>query len=186
MASELNRWEKSLPEGKLAEAAFALLMGRHMGINVVSNNTENIKAEDCRCDFIAEIKVLRSPYPRQRTPAGLDSSKHITLDQANIDKYHDNTLLALIVDYTEQGVDTEGLYCITAKQVRQIVKDNPDRVYSRSARTVKDKSVKIGISTDECAQIRFGNMTGKETARAFLDVIGAMRARNERMKELAS
>ena len=186
MASELNQWGAALSEGKLAEMAFATLMQKYMGIKVTRNNIENIKAEDCKCEFLADIKFLRSPYPSAKTPAGLDRDEHLTLDVANVDKYSDETTIVMIVDYTEAGVETEGFYFITAGEVRSIIQKHPERVYSRSARTSKDKVRKVGISTNEACQIRFGNMTGKETGAAFIAMVDVIRDRNTRMKESAA
>lgn len=183
MTNELNQWEKALPEGKLAEAAFAILMQRHMGMTVIPNNTENVRTEDCKVEFVADVKVLQAPYPSQRTPAGLDKDEHLTFDLANIDKYPDNTVLAIIADYSAAGTLTEGFYFIPVKRVREIIKEHPERVYTRSARTNRDKSVKVGISTRECSQIRFGEMTGRETAKAFIEMMNVLRAREARRKE---
>jgi hypothetical protein len=182
MASELNQWDKALSEGKLMEVAFAVLMKKHLGINVTPNNLENVKAVDNTCTFVSDLKFLRSPYPSQKTPAGLDREEHLTLDVANIDKYSDDTLLAMVVDYTESGVDTEGFYLIPVREVRAIMERDPKRVYTRSARTSKDKSVKVGISINEAAQIRFGGMSGKETGEAFVKMAEALRDRNKLMK----
>lgn len=188
--SPLNQWDLALTEGKLAELAFAILLEKHLGIRVSPNNTENVKAVDCRGEFLADVKILKSPYPSQKTPSGLDKSEHITLDVANVDKYADDVAIQMIVDYTAAGVQTAGWYWITAGRVREIMAKHPERVYSRSARTAKDKSVKVGISINESNQVRLGNMTGKETAYAFIELMEVLRDKNNRLKtapkELAS
>lgn len=183
MTSELNQWDKALAEGKLAEAAFGIMLFKHLGIKVSANNAVNVKAVDCACEFIADVKVLQSPYPSAKTPSGLDKDEHLTLDVANIDKYHEDTLLCMVVDYTKGGVETSGFYLITVRRVREIMKAHPERVYTRSARSSKDKSVKVGISTNECCQMRFGDMTGRETGDAFMNMIEVLRDRATRLKE---
>ena len=181
--SPLNQWDLALTEGKLAELAFAVLLGKHMGIKVTSNNTEDVKAVDCRGEFQADVKILKAPYPAQKTPSGLDKSEHVTLDVANINKYADDVAIQMIVDYTEAGVPTAGWYWITAGRVREIMSLHPERVYSRSSRSMKDKVVKVGISINEANQVRLGDMTGKETAAAFIELMEVLRDRNNRMKE---
>jgi hypothetical protein len=181
-ASELNAWTPALAEGKRAEYAFGMLLLKHMGINVTPNNIENQRAVDFRGDFVGDVKFLRSPYPSSPTPAGLPREEHLTLDVANVDKYPDHTLIIMCVDYTSAGLETQGLYFITAGKVREIIAKNPKRVYKRSQRTQKDKVLKIGISSKQDAgQVRFPEMSAKMTAQAITTAVEAMRHRDTRL-----
>ena len=129
-------------------------------MSCVDNTLVNVKNPDLRGESLLDVKILKSPYPSSPTPAGLSAEEHLTLDYANVmGDYPPHTLLVLVVDYTAAGVQTKGLHFITAGQVQEIVKNNPKRVYSRSARSTKDKIKKVAISTKECGRIAFPSMT---------------------------
>ena len=154
MSNPLDRWEASIEAGKSAEAAILITFFQHLGLDLHDNTKDNVKNPDLRGECLLDSKILKSPYPAAKTPAGLEAGEHLTLDYINVmEDYPPNTMIVMTVDYTASGVPTKGLYFITAGRVREIVKQNPKRVYMRSNRTAKDKSKKIGISTKECGRI---------------------------------
>lgn len=159
----LDRWEASIREGKAAEAALAISYYKHQGMICTDNTTENIKATDLRGNVLIEAKYLNSPYPREKTPAGLSNKEHLTLDYANVVSADPNIKVVLVVDYTNAGVPTKGHYYIRMGTVHEIIKNNPTRVYLRSSRSNLDKSKKVGISTKECGRDAFPGMTLSET-----------------------
>lgn len=160
MHNPLDRWEASIKAGKAAEAAIAICFFTHMGMVCEDNTLENIKNTDLRGNSQLEIKILKSPYPSAVSPAGLPPEEHLTLDYKNVmEDYDPNITIWMVVDYTPVGIQTKGLYYIKAGAVQQLVKSIPGRVYSRSNRTTKDKSVKIGISTKECGRHAFPGMS---------------------------
>jgi hypothetical protein len=169
MSNPLDRWEASIEAGNAAEAALILMFARHLGITLHPNAVDNPKNPDLRGEFLLDSKVLKSPYPSSPTPAGLTQEEHITLDYSNVmEDYPPDTVLAITVDYTGSGVQTKGFYLIPVFMVREIVKNNPNRVYSRSQRSSKDKSKKVAISTKECARLALPSMTLQETVAAIL------------------
>lgn len=158
-----NSWKEAKSVGRSAEMALIQALSKHVGLDLIRNNAENVKAEDARLDCYVDVKFLETPYPSSPTPSGLSRNEHLTLDVANIEKYPDSTLLFMIVDYRASDVDTAGLYLISAGKVRSIMTENPKRLYSRSSRSLKDKIRKVGISTSECAVLAFPSCDHKET-----------------------
>jgi len=172
MSNPLDRWEASIEAGKTAEAAIAITFYLHLGMVCEDNTKERLKNPDLRGNTCFDVKILKSPYPKEITPAGLKQGEHLTLDASNVEDYPDTTMLLMIVDYTGTGVQTKGLYYITAGRVKEILKLNHKRLYSRSQRSAKDKVRKIGISTKECGRIAF---PGKTLAESVDEILAAQK-----------
>jgi hypothetical protein len=115
--------------------------------------------------FPLEAKYLTSAYPSSPTPSGLQAAEHLTLDVVNIESYSDDTVIMMVTDYTPKH-DTKGVFCVTAGNVQRILKAMPNRAYSRSQRTMKDKIRKVGISTEDCTLLIFPGLTQEETVDA--------------------
>lgn len=161
-----NSWSEAKAVGRSAEDALIRALAAHVGLDLIRNNAENVKALDARLDCLVDVKFLGTPYPSSPTPSGLRRDEHLTLDVANIEKYPDSTMLFMVVDYRASDVDTAGLFIISAGKVRAIMAQNPKRVYSRSSRSTKDKMRKIGISTEECAVLAFPALDQFDTVTA--------------------
>ena len=168
MTNPLDHWEASIRAGKAAEAAIAITFFSHLGMVCQDNTLENVKNTDLRGNSLLEVKILKSPYPAAKSPAGLSPEEHLTLDSINVESYAPHTLIVMVVDYTASGVQTKGLYYITAGQVQALVKSNPKLAYSRSSRTQKDKVAKIAISTKNCGRIAFPGMTLADSVEEVL------------------
>lgn len=168
MANALDRWEASIKAGRTTEAAISLTFYKHLGWICEDNTQERVKNPDLRGTSVLEAKLALSPYPSSPTPAGLTSEEHITLDQSNLFDYADDTTIWVVVDYTGSGHKTKGLYYIKAADAKRIIRENPKRCYTRSARTAKDKVAKCALSTKEMGRMAFPGMTLSETADEVL------------------
>lgn len=165
--SPLNAWSASVVAGARMEEAFRASLAERLGITIVKNNAADVRASDFRLECEVDVKYLQSPYPSDPTPANLSPATHLTLDVANITKYSPSTIIFMVVDYTERGVDTKGVYFVTAGRVAEIMESMPERVYRRSSRTHKDKIVKVGISVNETLTFAFPGMTTAQTVDAI-------------------
>ena len=168
MLNPLDNWEASIAEGKAAEAAIAITFFTHLGMYCEDNTKENVKNTDLRGNSLLEVKILRSPYPSAKSPAGLPPEEHLTLDHANIIDADPRVMILMVVDYTGAGLPTKGLFFTTIGKVQSLVAALPKRVYNRSTRSSKDKVKKIGISTRECGRIAFPGMTLPTTVDEIL------------------
>lgn len=150
--SRLNKWKLSTKVGGKVEQIVCEALNS-LGNDFVLNNITDVKEVDLTDgQMTVEVKTAFTPYPRGKknlTPAGLTSENHLTLDKANIKKYDGIVLIVFAVVYPE----VSGLYVIPAGKVKQILLDEPWREYTRSNRSFKDKSVKVGISLEECQRI---------------------------------
>ena len=169
MSSPLNKWEASVVDGRLGELAVIHAFLANMGITLVDNAQEQHKNPDLAGKLLAEIKILKSPYPSSPTPSNLMRENHLTLDVSNVDDYPPETMIIMAVDYTEAGLHTKGLYYILAGMVQQLMDKQPKRIYSRSYRGDKDKTLKVGVSTRECGVITFPGRTMSQTVDLVLD-----------------
>lgn len=168
MGNPLDSWAASIEAGKAAEAAILITFYKYLGIRLEDNTKENHKNPDLRGEVLLDSKILRTAYPKDKTPAGLSSAEHLTLDYANLFDYPPETLLVMTVDYTGSGLPTKGIYLITAERARDIVNQHPNRIYTRSRRSASDKDKKVGISTRECARIAFPAMTLADSAEEVM------------------
>lgn len=145
----MNKWSETFQRGRKTEEFVKQDLFPSVGVNCVLNNKIDQTSIDMKIGTIpVEVKTAFTPYPSSPTPAGLSAEEHLTLDYSNIEKYDDNVRILFIVRYKEPRV------CwILTKKVKQIIQDNPQRVYLRSGRTFKDKYKKIGIALSECEDI---------------------------------
>lgn len=149
MGKEHNIWKFSTNRGKAAEDYVIDELLPSIGLKVTRNNTRDVKAVDALVgDIPVDVKIAFTPYPSDRTPAGLTSGEHLTVDYPNIMKYSRRTLLLFLVRYEEPQI-----LLISAGKIRDIIARDPSRIYMRSKRSFKDKEKKIGISMKECRNI---------------------------------
>lgn len=152
---EHNLWQNSLSRGSAAENFVVETLFPSIGIKALCNNNANKDSHGSResvdiriFDLRVDVKVAFTPYPSKITPSGLNNDEHLTIDFANIEKYDRCTLLLFLVRY-----DKPRVLLISAGAIKDIIHENPGRIYSRSARSMKDKQKKIGISILECEDI---------------------------------
>ena len=146
MVSPLNNWNLSKAAGESMERSFVRVMYTQFGLEATHENEIDKKKLDLNITCDADVKFLTAPYPSSPTPAGLTAHTHLTLDVANVTKYPANTLIFMVVDYRKAGVETCGLFWISAGKVVEIMEQQPKRVYSRSFRSNSDKVLKVAIS----------------------------------------
>jgi len=151
VGSKLNVWNKSRRVGERVEDIVREALNA-VGHSLNKNNDEVKTEVDLASANNArvEVKCAFTPYPSSPTPAKLSSKEHLTLDVANIDKYDDDVFIVFAIHYPE----TKGIYAIEVRKCKEIIRDNPRRVYLRSARTGKDKLKKVGISLAECFEVK--------------------------------
>lgn len=150
MASKLNDWDYAKLLSNNVELLVRMAINS-IGFDYIRNNFEIRQAVDlAQADRQIEVKCAFTPYPKDPTPAGLACCEHITLDHANIIKYEDDVVLFIVVaNYPERN----GLFSITAGRCKEIIAAHPERNYTRSQRTRKDKVKKIGIAISECLDL---------------------------------
>lgn len=131
------------------------------------NNSENVRAVDLMLqEMPLEVKTAFSPYPPgnppRKTPSGLVSQDHLTIDEANVLKYKRETIILFLVCYDEPKV-----FLVSAGKILDTIAACPNRIYSRSDRTEKDKRRKIGVSASlDCQDI---------TSSFSAEALGAMK-----------
>lgn len=145
----MNKWTETIQRGQKVEAFVKQELLPSVGISCILNNQVKKTDIDLRIGAVLiEIKTAFTPYPCEITPSGLNTSEHLTLDYANIEKYDDDVKILFLVRYNNPRV------CwIRAGKVKEIIRNNPKRIYSRSGRTFKDKRKKIGIAFSECEDL---------------------------------
>lgn len=149
MGREHNVWKYSKGRGHAVEKYCVEDLFPSIGLKAERNNSQNKKAVDLLVEGISvDVKTAFTAYPQPRTPAGLTSQEHLTLDHANVMKYNRNVLLLFLVRYGEPKV-----LIIPVGKVRDIMAKEPQRIYIRSMRSLKDKQKKVGIAISECIDL---------------------------------
>lgn len=159
---DLNAWRPALEQGQRTERGLAYWLHEWLGFNVQPANKENPRAVDMVAVVHIDSKDLQSPYPSEKTPSGLEAYEHVTLDVANVLEYDPDVCLWCMVDYTPK-YKTKGVFVIKAGAVQRIMKQHPERIYSRSSRTHKDKVRKVGVSIREMSQFSGPGMDRSQT-----------------------
>lgn len=165
-----NSWDISKPIGLLVEAVVLDVLNRMPGSRIwIKNNEKDKRAPDIRIkdyEQYGDVKCAFTPYPTNKTvmakngltPAGLTVHEHITLDMKDIEKYCDINLVYFIALANYEQTPA-GIYCIHASTVKKIVESNPERKYTRSTRSFKDKIAKAGIAVSECSSLKLESET---------------------------
>jgi len=153
VGSKLNAWSRSRKVGERVEDVIREALNS-VGHDLTKNNGEvktevDLASQECAASRV-EVKCAFTPYPSSPTPAKLQNTEHLTLDLANIEKYDDDVFIVFAVHYPL----TVGIYAIEVSKCKKIIQEQPHRVYMRSKRTGKDKMKKVGISLNECFEIK--------------------------------
>jgi hypothetical protein len=164
--NQLNIWANSKKVGQqLEELILAGLNKNSMDTGTeagkwIKNNTKSKTDIDIKLHgkkIYGDVKSAFTPYPSTPTPSKLSNAEHITIDLKDVDKYKDlNVTLYIVVcnyPYLDKKNNGFGIYKIHSKDCWDILCKNPQRQYSRSFRSNKDKIAKVGFSINECTNI---------------------------------
>lgn len=147
-------WGKSAGVGFMLEEIVLRILGKEW----IKNNGDDRKSADiCRADKseYGDVKAAFTPYPSEPTPSKLKKKDHITLDHKSIVDYFEKfgdklSIYVAVANYPDRKTS---LLKINSKDCFDIMNENPERTYTRSMRSFKDKVKKVGIKFEEFEDI---------------------------------